>query len=354
MSLFPQKAKKEKESIPKKKLKKKSEESQTAESKLEQPVSPQRIGFKEKQKAKAKDDTYIMKKNTGMMIFRVLFWLILIFIFARGVIEIVRPDKESELTRLIQEFKQEQQLVGNAPDEVMDFAQDFAKEYLTYQQSGETDFKDRIKPYVSKRIHTLSGIYSFRHAAKATYIHAYRREEEKNGQYNVYINAEIMYEKEQGNEYESCILKVPISVSELGYCVTSLPMYVKDERLDDTYNAPESRFGTEIDSSLIEPSIKNFLDAYYAQDQSMINYLLTSDADKSKFIGMNKRYTFKKIDTIKAYQQEGAAEINCILKIKIQDTMNEEEVYQEFNMTVIESNDKVYIKDIDTKITGLN
>lgn len=289
-----------------------------------------------------------------MKLLRVIFWIILIFIFLRGVIDIARPDRESELTKLIHDFKEEQQMVGDTPDEIMDFAQDFAKEYLTYQQGGESEFKARIKPFVSKRIYGIPDIYSFHNTAKAIYVNAYKKEK-SSGQYNVYVNAEIMYEKgELGNEYASCTLKIPVNVSDTGYCVTSLPMYVEDNRLDSTYNAQESTFGIEINSDEILPSINNFLDAYYVQDQSMINYLLDSEADKDKFLGMNKRYVFKKVESIKAYKKAESMDVICILKIKIQDTINEEYVYQEFNITVTENNDKFYIKDLDTKITGLN
>lgn len=331
-----------------KKLKKKGEVEKEAKSAEPKKKKPER-----KLPQKNKDDVYPMKKNTKLKVMRAVFWLILIFVFGRGLYQIVRPQKEAELRSLIETFKQEQQLIGDAPEEVMNFAENFAKEYLTYKHSGEQDFKKRIEPYVTKRIYNMANIYSFKHAARATYVNAYRKEGQ-NGAYDVYVNAEVAYDRgDQGIEYGSCTLKIPVQVSESGYCVVALPLYVQDNRLDTTYTLPETAFGSEIDNTKITPAVSNFLEAYYEQDQSMINYLLTSDADKGNFIGISKRYTFRKIENLKAYQDVTTNAIRCIVKIRILDSVNEEEIYQELNLTLIEKDDKYYVKDINTKITGL-
>ena len=90
----------------------------------------------------------------------------------------------------------------------MDFAQDFAKEYLTYEKGGEQDFRTRINPYISQRLNNAPGIYAFRNNAKAAYVNAYRKEQEGEV-YNVYVNAEIQYDKgEDGMEYADCTLKI--------------------------------------------------------------------------------------------------------------------------------------------------
>lgn len=47
-----------------------------------------------------------------MRVLRVIFWLILFFIFFRGVVQIIKPDKVSEISRIINEFKEEQKIMG--------------------------------------------------------------------------------------------------------------------------------------------------------------------------------------------------------------------------------------------------
>lgn len=361
MSLWNRKSKKDKVQEPKKKLAKKNQIQEIPESEtiIEPETRKKKVKAKEKKPLKKeKDDAYVMKKNTGMRVLRVIFWLMLILIFCRGVYEIMKPDKTSEVTSIINDFRAEQQKTGDHPEELTQFAQDFAKEYLTYSKSGEKDFKERIAPYVSKRVLNINGIYSFHNTAEATYVDAYRKEEYAKDLYDVYINAEIRYEiteQETGQTVEKkdkCTLKVPVAITENGYCVESLPLYVTDNRSDPAYNPQESSLGSEIDSEPLKGAITNFLDAYYSQDQSMIDYLLAADADQDKFSGLSKRYIFQRLESIRAYMP--GPDIICILKVKIQDAINEEVIYQEFTVTVVTTGDKYYIKDMDSRVTNIN
>jgi hypothetical protein len=355
------KKKKDKVAEPKKKLAKKSEE------KIPQPENevvyePKKKKLKVKEKKpvkKEKDDSYVMKKNTGMRILRVIFWLMLFFVFFRGVMQIIKPDKASEITRIINDFKEEQKNSGDHSDELMRFAQDFAKEYLTYTKSGEEDFKARISPYVSKRVLNLPGIYGFHNNATATYVDAYRKEKYSENIYDVFVEAEVQYELidpttvETSKSKDSCTLKVPVVVTDNGYAIEALPLYVTDVRRDTEYNSQEAALGNEIDSEPLKSAVTNFLDAYYSQDQSMINYLLAAGADQNKFIGLSKRYTFQKLEAIRSYMPTGN-DIICLLKVKIQDTVNEEVIYQEFNITMVKEGDRYYIKDMNSKISNIN
>ena len=151
-------------------------------------------------------------------------------------------------------------------------------------------------------------------------------------------------------EYADCTLKIPVVATESGYCITALPMYIQDKRNSDDYTLPQIPLGQEIDTALVSSSIENFLSAYYSQEQSMINYLLTADADRSKFVAIGGRYEFKKVESIKAYQSPEAADILCLLTVRIADTVNQEEISQEYMITLVQETDKYYVKDIDTKI----
>lgn len=62
-----------------------------------------------------------------MKIFRWVFWFMLVCVFARGAYQIIKPQAADELRQMIKDFEQTQQSQGDAAEEVMDFAQDFAK-----------------------------------------------------------------------------------------------------------------------------------------------------------------------------------------------------------------------------------
>lgn len=310
---------------------------------------------------KKKSEEYVIKKNGLMKFLRVIFWGILLFILVNGIIVLTRPDRTDEVRVMIDDFKQRFYAQKDSNDEVLGFAQNFAREYLTYRKSGEADFKNRIGPYVSDRIYNMTEIYDFRDGAEAVYVEAYRKEAYSPTQWDVYVMCQIQYhktienkdgEKEEALEQEKSVLKVPVSVSESGYCVEDLPLFVEDYIRDSNHQDIEY-YGTEVKNPKIEQALTNFLQAYYKQEQSVIDYYLTVDADKEQFYGLNGRYEFVGLVSLKTYQENGKKEITCILKIKIKDTVNAGIILQEFNVTAIEDGDRIYVKNLNTKIVNL-
>lgn len=357
INIFKKKEKKE-ESPPK--LKKKEEAIAEAEVSRDNEDALKDKKDKQKNKRNQRNDVYNMKKNTGRVIMRYVLWTMLICIFLKGVWGIVKPDSTSEVNSIIQQFKADLKRTGDSPEEVQRFAQDFAKEYLTHEYRGVADFKARIGPYVTKRIQDQAeSIYGFKNKAKAVYVNAYRKELYAENQWDVFVSAEVEYEITYPETGETVIktekvnLKIPVAYSPgSGYCVESLPLFVQDQRQAVSYNPSEIIVDSEIPTDSLRPSVQTFLEAYYSQEQQMINYLLSADADKEKFIGMNKRFEFVSISSLKAYEPEGK-DILCVVKIKVKDTVNGEELSQELNLTIIQDKEKVYVKDINPRVVAI-
>lgn len=345
------KEKKQEESPPK--LKEKEEAMVEASPKKEDK-------HQKKKKPPKKNDVYNMKKNSGLKIMRYMLWIMLTCVFLKGAWDIVKPDQASEVNSIIRQFRTDLKKTGDSPEEVQRFAQDFAKEYLTYEYRGAADFKARIGPYVTKRIKDQSeSIYGFKNKAKAVYVNAYRKELYAENQWDVFVSAEVEYEiaypetGEKEIKTERVNIKVPVAYSPgSGYSVESLPLFVQDQRQAGSYNPPEIIVDSEIPTDSLRPSIQTFLEAYYSQEQQMINYLLSTDADKGKFIGMSKRFEFVSISSLKAYAPEGK-DILCVVKMRVKDTVNGEELSQELNLTIIQDKDKVYIKDINPRVVSI-
>lgn len=328
----------------------------------EKPVKP----AKEKKQPKErppKSQEYIIRKNFTMKILRAVFWLLVLFIFFKGVQVSIRPDPTDQVRGIIRSFKTELAFEKDKNEEIFGFTQNFVKEYLTYsKEGGESDFKSRLSPYVHiTKFHTANA-YDFRKNAKAVYVQAYRKEHYTDTQYDVFVLAEIMYtdrvlneksgEYEIVTEYETSILKVPVAASaDNKYCVESIPMFVQDQLLDYSYAFKDYFPEGKIDNSKVQSSIENFLTAYYSQDQEVINYYLFPEADKTRFLSLNNRYQFVKVDDLKAFQVGN--EIVCVIKIRIKDSANEAIIYQEFHITCIEEKDRVYIKDINTRANNI-
>lgn len=316
---------------------------------------------------KEKSEEYKFKKGNWMKIFRVLLWICLIWIFIRGVLTTFRPDQTEEVTQLINQFRADFANYKDQDAEIMGFAQNFAREYLTYKNEDEYDYKKRLEEYVSRDFINIPSILDFKGNAEAIYVEAYRKEEYSPTQYDVYVKASVKYTlqtlAEDGTTYNTSAdkqdftLKVPVYISNGAYIIEDLPLFVNDDVKYAEYTSVPYPALEISDSDIragIQKSLESFLKAYYEQDQNVINYYLTKDADPDKFIGLNGRMKFDSIDDLRCYMDEGSADITCIIKIKVKDGVNGVTVYQQFNVVVIQSNDKYYISDMETKTVNLS
>lgn len=313
---------------------------------------------------KKEEPVYVLRQNTGMKVARIVFWVMLVFIFIRGVATIFKTDNEDVVKQMIQDFKADYSDFSNQNVEVMAFAQSFAKEYLTYELKGEVDYKQRLQPYVTASL--LNGdINDCKATARATYVEAYRIEEYSQNQVDVYVLAEMEYESrnlgEDGKTYTTeittsqLVLKVPVYMQDGLYIVESLPLMVTDSQLLTGYKA-EAYSGTTLSESKVDKvtiSVSNFLKAYFEQDDSVINYYLSSDADKADFAGLDGRFTFEEIETINCYQETGG-DIICLVTFKIKDAENNVEMLQKINLFMQESGGKFYINAMGTRTGNLN
>ena len=315
--------------------------------------------------AKPKTEEYIMKKNTGMKVLRVLFWIILIFIFIRGVASIFKTDTQKEAEQLIQDFKDQYNDYTSENAEIMAFAQNFTKEYLTYENRKEEEYKSRLKPYVASGLLTGS-LVDCTADAEAGYVQAYRIEDYTEEQKDVYVFAEVCYTgrslNEDGQTYttretkNTVTLRVPVYVKAGSYIIEDLPLMVEDESIYVPEYKTEPYYGNAVSdekASAIKTSVENFLKAYFEQDESVINYYLGSDCDKQKFTGLNGRFSFENIEKISCYQ-DTHNNIVCIVEFKIKDAENNVKMLQKINLSMTESGGKFYIQDINLRTGNLN
>ncbi len=316
---------------------------------------------KEPKVQKPKPEGYVMKKNAGMKILRIVLWTMLIFVFFKGVVSIFQRDKSEVVDQMIRDFKASYSQFTNQNEEVMSFAQNFAREYLTYTARGEEDYKSRLKDYVAANFFSDT-VSDFSASAEAIYVRAYRMEDYSDNQVDVYVQAEVEYTRrilQDGTTYteevtrQPVTLKVPVYYSNGRYVVESLPLMVSDSVYLKKYS-PERYYGTSLgdaEATAVKTSVTNFLKAYCEQDESVINYYLDSSADKDAFTGLDGRFTFSDISDISCYQGENG--IICLVSFHITDTGNNTQLLQKMNLTLRESGGKYYIKTADTRTGNL-
>ncbi len=330
--------------------------------KKEKPVKEKKT--RNPREKKPHDEGYVVKKNTGMKVLRIILWMMLIFIFVRGIVTILKPDKEEEVARLIREFKADYSDFSNQNNEIMAFAQNFAREYLTYEVKGEDDYKVRLAPYVSANFLNAS-VNDFKGTASAVYVQAYRVEDYSDAQKDVYVLAEVEYSSRKldadGQTYvteskkDYITLCVPVYISkEQTYVVENIPLMVSDS-ISAEYTV-QDYYGSALEESkvvAVKTAVENFLKAYYEQDESVLNYYLAAEADRQKFQCLQGRFSFEGIDSLKCYQDE-SGDIICLVEFKIQDINNEVKLLQKINLSIRESGGKYYIESMGTRTGNFN
>lgn len=344
-------------------MKRKSKEEAGAE-KSEVEKKPQKEkAQKEEKPRKPKSEAYVMKKNTGLRILRVCLWSMLIFVFIRGLVSIFQRNKADVVDGMIRDFKANYSTFTNRNEEVMSFAQNFAKEYLTYEVRGEEDYKKRLQTYVAETFWS-SSLQDFRSSAEAVYVNAYRMEEYSQNQVDVYVQADVEYRKQvkEGESYTEEVirnpvtLKVPVYYSGGGYVVEAVPQFVADSLLLEGYRT-ENYYGdaslSEEETEKVKTSVQNFLKAYLEADESVIYYYLDSSADKGEFSGLDGRFLLQSVDDVKCYQNAGG-NIVCLVTYKIVDAQNDVVMLQNVNLTIKSNGGKYYIITMDTRTGNLN
>lgn len=316
---------------------------------------------KEKKALRSHSEEYIFRKNLFMRILRIALWSMLVFIFIKGVAACMKKDSAQQAQSLISNFRQEFADYKDDNEEIMGFAQNFIWEYTTYDKKAD-DYALRIKPYVSKDIYNRAGeLMNFSDKATALYAKAYRKESYTEKQQDVYVIADILYEhteviEKNGEKQENITqnrktvtFKVPVYAEKGKYVVEGLPIIVNDSMALQNYSVPvySGKAITDSRVNAIKEAVINFLEAYYGQDQNVIEYYLAKGAEKTKFKGLSGAYSFEKIENISCYEEAGG--IRCIVEFKVSDEENAGKLMQAFNLFIVQDGDKYYIKDLETK-----
>lgn len=313
-------------------------------------------------------DNYIKPpKNIGKKIARVLLWGMIIFISIRGIVAIAKPDPLNEVQRKTDTFIREQQDRENLGFELQSFAQNFVKEYLSYESGRIDDYSRRVAPYTSTHVN-FSGIQNFKNTATASYVQAYHMEQYDKNQYDIYVLATVEYDVPQpakegedaasGSvkiEKSDTYLKVPVRVLEPGkYIVEDFPVFTAAP-IAWSYK-PVQFEGSEVDKSIstaIEGVLNNFYTAYYQENQTRIDYFLDPEADKYLFKGLNGRYKFIKINNLKCSEDpQNSNKILSLTELTVEDR-NGQQLIQRFNVLLRRDGDRYYIAQMDTKTVDL-
>jgi len=318
---------------------------------------------------KPKEKDYVLKRNGYLKVLRAFLWAFIVFFFVKGILVTAQPTDEEQIDQTIKNFKQEFATFKGENEEIMSFAQNFAREYLTYSTKDEEGYRNRLQPYVSDRFLNMTDITDFSSNAEATYVQAYRKEQYSENQYDVYVLADITYtytdsfSDEDGTittvkhtKTDKSYLKIPVYAANGAYIIEDLPVFVADSLLFGDYDtaAISGSKASDAVTADIKTTLLNFFSAYYEADQSVIDYYISSTADKSTFWGLYGRYQFDSITSLNCYTVEGVNGYVCLVNIKIKDSGNNATLSQQYNLLIRSEGTRYYIQDMNTKTMNLN
>lgn len=313
-----------------------------------------------KTREKRKDDKeYIVRKNTTMKILRGVLWTILAFLMLRGAISILRPADSETVEAALAGYSDEIAAIRTdivLENEILSFAETFASDYYTYDLWNRKEFRARIKPYLSNSIYKIvedTDVHNFDFdSCRTIYANAYKTETVSDNQKDVYVSIQTQYV--ENGEKNSFVLKVPVYISDAGFCIENLPMLVTDA-IEDTGSYETVPVGQrELEIENLDEVITNFLSAYYGESQPVLDYFLTENADKTKFQILGGRWSVEKINAIKAYEVEGEPDKSiAIVNFALCD-INGNQFLQRYTLLLSLEDNQILIEDINTRTNNIN
>jgi len=305
-----------------------------------------------------------LKKIAGLKVARVILWIILVFIFIRGTLTLIKVDPVASMQ------KQEKILMAQISNKnvlesrAFSFAQNFAKDYMTHIPKDDESYKTRILKYMPQDIVDNLKIDDSDYTT-VLYSQAYDIKKYSDTQYDVFVYLRVQYRTEiktaikkgakptitQYKTSENDVyLDVPIACSN-NFIVEDIPVVVAAPTKGYVEN--KSYSGNSVDQNTnteVTKDLNQFFKAYYEQNQTQVKYFLNLDKNKS-INGLNGRYKFDKIDKITTYITSSKNVYLSIVEFNVKD-VNGNFLAQKFNVKITNSGSKYYINQLNTR--GMN
>ncbi|MCL1995516.1 MAG: conjugal transfer protein [Defluviitaleaceae bacterium] len=270
---------------------------------------------KEMKHYKKNNEEYQLKGETTRVLARIGFWVVLGFVFIRGLVVILSPTEITELERIIADFRTEHVNIQN-DNELFSFAEQFARNFFTHNGDA-MEFRDRMIDFAGGNFPFLDFNFSSGHS-QVLFTNAYRMVERSISQRDVYVFVQTQHVTTQNiagmsiTETESIehTVRVPIMQNGNHFIVEDLPVFVMD-RPNRLNNYSFSRFyDSSIELSPASPQINTgiqntlelFFQTFYEGEQLVLNHFLSSAADSQNFVGFGGDLRFDSINNLSTFQ----------------------------------------------------
>lgn len=308
-----------------------------------------------------KNKTAKIQSTNLQKVGKVVLWILVAFLILRGIGSILKKDPSKDIDKKVNTSLSSIENQRKVQEEASAYAAGFAKEFLTYKEGDNEEYRKRVSKYIPQNLSGQIPSVMTNVDVQAMDIVAISSEFYNQNQLDVNVRARVSYSskvKGSTGEIEDKVvvkdvyLKVPVYSSNGKYIIEDLPVYIaKPENASIEFKTLN---GTAADSNItsaIENMLKNFLKTYCEGNDSELTYYM-NDA-KTPVHGLGGGFTFKSINELKVYTGNQANENTVIVNFSIEDKDSGQEIRQRINLQTIKKEDRYYIKALDARSSNL-
>lgn len=273
---------------------------------------------------------------------KILLWIMLGAVFIKGAADIIMGNTISKQREALETYMAVVSSEQELRDGSMAFAEEFVREYLTFDGELGSDYENRIAAYTARNLRIEApdeGVAITVIAVNAVDVQLLDGNR---------VNVTVTVEAQIGKMTTKFNLKVPVVSSGGRYAVDEYPQIMPDMEVADVGAASGTISGTEVSNSekdQITSVVESFCKVYYGgSDNDLLYYVSEGSGITNTVDGME----FERIDNLRAVYV--AETDNYVIDVKIKVANSGVALPQHLYLTAERDGDRFYIKKIDTRI----
>lgn len=273
---------------------------------------------------------------------KILLWIMLGSIFIKGAADIIMGNTISKQREALEAYMTTVSAEQELKDGSIAFAEEFVREYLTFDGELDSDYESRIAAFTAKNLRIEApeeGIAIGVIAANGIDVQLLDQHH-----VNVIVAAEVQF----GKKTSKISLKVPVTSSGGRYAVDEYPQVVPGMAVADVEAASGMTDGTEVSNTekdQITSVVESFCKVYYGGSDSELMYYV---AEKSGITDNVDNMEFEGVDTLRAVYVAGTDSYVIDLKIKVSNSGVA--LPQHLYLTAEKDGERFYVTKINTRI----
>ncbi|MCI9640147.1 MAG: conjugal transfer protein [Emergencia sp.] len=273
---------------------------------------------------------------------KVLLWTMLGLIFIKGAADIIMGNTISKQREAMEMYMETVSAEQKLRDGSMAFAEEFVREYLTFDGELGGDYENRIASYTAKNLRIDAPEEGVTIAVIAVNAMDVQLLDES------HVNVTVMTEIQFGKRYSKFSLKVPVASSGGQYAVDEYPQIVPNLEVADVGIASGTLNGTEVsnhEKDQITSVIESFCKVYYGGSDGELMYYVSEGSGITNTVdGME----FGSIDSLRAVYI--AETDSYVIDVRIKVANSGVHLSQHLYLTAEKDGDRFYVTKIDTRI----